>query len=394
MRSVVKKIRLMGALVIAGFMLLSTGCGGDDNNFYLPSNGVGIVAFSNGWVGFINTLTKTVSTPFLAGELGAAGNGVLDVVITPDRKTALVSTFGTSTISFVSMSSKTLLGTVTLSFSAEDIALTPDGKYALVTDGGFTNKIAVIDVENRTLVEEYTSPDLNPDPTIEEYNNFQAVTVAADGETVLTVDYFVGQLHVFTLSDTGNLTFVETLDVSNGGTLYPVNVSISPDGQTALVSSVGADETAHRFPVLQITAPGVVQLNGYVDVGLSLQACQSIVFHSSGTYAYAYCTQLDPANMIVRLAVTAPGEVSASADFAEVGFSETSQLFGVDTIALDRANKYLYISNMGTSLSVNQMQVFNVITGTVEKTITFDDVEMPPGSATFEGAYPAGVFIR
>lgn len=402
MKIVAKKIRLMGALLMACVMLLSTGCGSDDNVTYLPSSGVGIVAFNNGWIGFINTLTKTVSTPFLAGELGDAGNGVLDVVITPDRTTALVSTFGTNTVSFVSMTSKSLLGSVTLSFAAEDISLTPDGKYALVTDGGFSPMIAVIDVENRTLVEEYTSPDINPDPTIEEYNHFQAVAVAADGETVLTVDYFVGQLHVFTINDTGNLTFVESIDISSGGTLYPVNVSISPDGQTAIVSSVSFDETSMRFPVLQITAPGVVQLNGQVDVGLSLQACQSIVFNSRGTYAYAYCTQVDqdpedevlPYNLIVRLPVTAPGEISAIADYAEVGFTATGQLYGVDTIALDRMNRYLYISNMTTFGAYNQMQVFDVSTGSVVKTITFDDVEMPPGSETYLGAYPAGVFIR
>ncbi|MDD2321848.1 MAG: hypothetical protein PHO83_17525, partial [Geobacteraceae bacterium] len=307
--------RLIGALLLSSFMLFSSGCGSDDNYAVLPSGGVGLVAFSNGWVGFINTLTKTVSTPFLVGELGAAGSELLDVVITPDRKTALVSSFDDATVSFIDMRGRSLLGSVTLSFFAEDIALTPDGKFALVTDGGVSPRIAVLDIENRTLVEEYTSPDTNPDPDIEEYDNyFCAVAVAADGATVLTVDYFSGNLNVLTIDDAGHLTFVETIDVSNGSTILPVNVSISPDGTTAIVAAVAADAASMRFPVLEITAPGVVALNGYLTVANQARACQSIVFDSNSSKAYALCTQEDPDdedevlpnNLVVALTVTGP----------------------------------------------------------------------------------------
>lgn len=405
MSSMGRIARLIGALLLSSFMLFSSGCGSDDNYAVLPSGGVGLVAFSNGWVGVINTLTKTVSTPFLVGELGAAGSALLDVVITPDRKTALVSSFGDATVSFIDMRGRSLLGSVTLSFFAEDIALTPDGKFALVTDGGFSPRIAVLDVENRTLVEEYTSPDIDPDPDVVDYDTyFNAVAVAADGETVLTVDYFSGNLSVLTIDDAGHLTFVETIDVSNGTTISPVNVSISPDGTTAIVAAEADDYTAAsmRFPVLEITAPGVVALKGYLTVANQARACQSIVFNSGSTKAYALCTQEDPDdedevvpnNLVVALTVTGPGAVSDSGNSTEVDFIGTSQLFGVDTIALDRTNSYLYISNMTQSGAMAHLQVLNVVTGNVVKTISFDDVEMPPDSGTMEPALPMGVFIR
>ncbi|MDD2321964.1 MAG: hypothetical protein PHO83_18115, partial [Geobacteraceae bacterium] len=59
-----------------------------------------------------------------------------------------------------------------------------------------------------------------------------------------------------------------------------------------------------------------------------------------------------------------------------------------------RTNRYLYISNMTGSGAMAHLQVLNVTTGNVVKTITFDDVEMPPDSGTMEPALPMGVFIR
>jgi hypothetical protein len=407
MSRMLRKARLIGALLLS---LLVLGCGSD--NATLPSSGVGLVVFSNGWVGVMNPATQTVSTPFLVGDLGAAGDGAFDVVITPDRKTALVSSFGSSTVYFIdlsNLSAPSLRGSVTLSFFAEDIALTPDGRYALVTDGGFSPRIAVIDVRNRTLVEEYVDPDTNPDPDIEEYaHHFQAVAVAADGKTVLTVDYFNQEVNTLTIDDAGHLTYVGNIDVSNGGTLWPVNVSISPDGKTAIVAVVAsADAPAvsadnMRFPVLQITAPGVVAFKSFVVTAARINASQSIVFNPSGTKAYVLSNPEDPdpldtvfpTNAIVGLNVAGPGVVTDSGTTTSVDFVGTSQLFGVDTLAIDLTGRYLVVSNMTLSGALSELQVVDVTTGSAVKTISFDDVEMPPASGTFEKALPMGVFIR
>lgn len=407
----VPRFRYFFLAMVAVAGLLLGGCGDDD----AVVDGVGVVALTNGWLGIIDTATQTVSGPFLAGELGSSGGGLFDVVITPDRKTALISNFGDAKVFIVDiseLSAPVVLGSVTLSFFAEDIALTPDGLFALVADGGFSPKIAVIDVKNAVLVEEYTSPDLDPDPVNTSYETFfNAIDVAADGKTVLAADYFTGKVHTLTLNDAGHLTFVGSVDVTNGGTLRPVNVTIAPNGNTALVAVVASDPDTTdtllpadymRFPVLEITAPGVVVLKSFVATTVRINACQSIVFNSVSNKAYALCVQEDPDttdavfpnNAIVELNVAVFGGVSDSGYTTEVDFIGTSQLFGVDTLAFDHYNNYLYVSNMTLSGAKSHLQVVDVKQRTVVKTIDFADVEMPPGGGVTELALPTGAYIR
>lgn len=401
---------VMVAVVVASLQL--GGCGDDGAT---ATNSVGVVAFSGGWMSIIDTATQTVSEPFLAVELDSSSGGLFDVVITPDRKTALISNFGDDKVLLVDiskLSAPVVLGSVTMSFFAEDIALTPDGRFALVSDGGLSPKIAVIDVRNAALVEEYTSPDINPDPDITSYDTyFNAIAVAADGKTVLTVDYFSGKVNTLTINDVGHLAFVGSIDVTDGGILHPVNVTIAPNGKTALVAVTSSDPDSTdtllaadymRFPVLEITAPGVVVLKNFVPTTARIDACQSIVFNGVNTKAYALCTQEDPDitdsilpnNAIVELDVDSSSAVSDSGYTTEVDFVCTSQLFGVDTLAFDRYNRYLYVSNMTLSGAMSHLQVVDVRKRTVIKTIDFADVEMPPGGGVTIPAIPVGVYIR
>lgn len=399
-------------VAVAGLLL--GGCGNDDAAPTIDV-GVGVVAFSNGWMAIIDTTTQTVSGPFLAGELGSSDGGLFDVVITPDRKTALISNFGDTKVFIVDiskLSAPVVLGSVTLSFFAEDMAITPDGRFALVSDGGFSPRIAVIDVKNAVLVEEYTSPDLDPDPVNTSYDTyFNAIAVAADGKTVLAADYFTGKVHTLTINDAGHLTFVGSIDVTNGDTLRPVNVTIAPNGKTALVAVVASDPDITdtllaadhmRFPVLEITAPGVVALKSFIATTARINACQSIVFNNGSNKAYALCNQEDqdtsdlvsPNNAVVELNVDSAGTVSDSGYTTEVDFIGTSQLFGVDTLALDINNRYLYVSNMTLSNAKNYLQVVDVQNRTVVNSIDFADVEIPPGGGITMPSLPTGVYIR
>ncbi|MHC1696609.1 MAG: hypothetical protein AB9919_00795 [Geobacteraceae bacterium] len=101
-----------------------------------------------------------------------------------------------------------------------------------------------------------------------------------------------------------------------------------------------------------------------------------------------------PNNAIVELNVDGTGAVSDSGYTTVVDFIGTSQLFGVDTLAFDRYNNYLYVSNMTLSRAKSHLQVVNVQNRTVVKTIDFADVEMPPGGGVTLPALPTGVYVR
>jgi len=382
-------LKVLNTFLLLCMVFILSGCqgGSSHSNPYF-----GVIVFSSGWIGILDGKTQTVTTPLLADELQNTTGDTLDVAISPDGKTTLVSRFHDNTVFFIDTSNPAnpvLSGSVTLSFHAEDIAMTPDGRYALVTDGAFTSSIGVIDVDARTLVEEFD--DSTHDHT--------AIAVAEDGVTVLSASYYDGLIHVFILDENGHLTYVNSIDVTNDNTLLPINLTISPDGKTVIVASVISTglPADMAFPVLTITGPGEVTLTDMVTPTSStdLVGSQSIVFNREGTKAYLICAQeyiADPApnNVIMVLNITEPGVVSDAGEPMMVDFYETSQLFGVDTLAMDYSKGYLYVSNMVIGNSENYIQVLEVETGTVVDTITFDPVPIGDPQQDTD-AFPVGI---
>lgn len=367
----------------------------------LPVPNFGVVVLSGGWIGILDGATQALTTPLLVGELGTTGSQILDVAISPDGKTTLVSNFSEKTVFFIDTSDPTapvISGNVTLSFSAEDIAITPDGRYALVTNGGFSSKIGVLDLENIRLVEEGEFGD----PLL----LHAAVAVAPDGETVLTIDYSGGLLHAFTLDANGHLDYVNSTDVSNGDTLKPINIAISPDGKTVVLASRTSNDAVAdmAFTLLTITGPGQVAISDLVRPSINITSAQSAVFNQYGSKVYLSCVQkyvapvpepdppVMPNNVIVVLNVIEPGKAIDAGTPFEVDFNATSQLFGVDTLAIDNRKNLLYVSNMNISQQKTHVQVVDLATQSVIKTYPFDPVTIgePPVDTD---SIPAGVAI-
>lgn len=406
---------LMSLVLLSGVLTFS-GCGNDKNS--VPTPNFGVVTLNDGWIGILDGTTQTLTTPLLTGELtplltyewGTSNSYIFDVAISPDGKTTLVSNFEAKKVFFIDTSEPTepvVIGNVEISFFAEDIAITPNGRYALVTNGGFSPKIAVLDMEHIRLVAEQEFED--PSQEVEEGSDppllhHAAVAVAADGETVLTVDYSGGSLHAFTLDGDGHLTYVATIDVSNGDTLRPVNLAISPDGKTVVLANTSSDAADMAFTVLNITGPGQVAITELVTAGISIVGAQSVVFNRAGTKAYLNCVQEyiapDPApetpvypnNVILVLNVTGPGRANDAGTPIEVDFAATSQLFGVETLAIDYTDNYLYVSNMTLSGAKNHVQVLDLTTDSVIETVAFDPVAIGDPAVDTD-SIPAGVAI-
>jgi hypothetical protein len=359
-----------------------------------------ITVNATGTLSVIDTRTDIVYGPFLAGALGSKGGGLFDVAITPDGHTALVSNFGDSKVFFVDFSNPlepSVVATITLPMFAEDIDITKDGRFALVTDGGFSPYVATIDVIQRSLV--YTA-NFSTDGVYS-----YAVAIGAYN-TVVTADYFFGRVNALLLDATGQLTvtgeytYTQNLDGSilsqtnvvaaqqsaavrpilPAGTSYPdtakanrsvdaplagyhtprpVNVAIAPDAQTVLVCDVAnysnedgysgtITKTLYSVGVYQITGPGELSLTGVIT-NLS-RATQSIAFSPSGDKAYlsGNAGPVDPSThsypyaQFSVLEILGPGNVRLEANgVVDYPRQQGSQLFGVDTIAIANGKAYL-----------------------------------------------------
>lgn len=298
------------------------------------------------------------------GSMGSLGGGLFDVAVTPDGKTAMVTNFGDSLVCFWDVTNPVApvhLSNVNIGYFAEDMAVTHDGKYVLVTDGGFSDAITVIDISSRQIV--YQNTQL---PSA--YLN--AVAVAPNG-TVLGADYFGGKIHVLTIDDNGWITFVKTIFERPFNDLSvlsrAVNIEISPDGQTALSAIAGYD----FMEVFRISGKGEVTHTGFI-MGLCKNT-QSIVFDDDGQYAYGlhnYVNQVNSSNefRISKIRIDGPGQatlMNPRAYWAHAGGS--SQLFGVDCMAY--VNGKIYIGNPTISSGNNFVQCVDLSTGDVSKVI-------------------------
>ena len=338
-------------------------------------NNFGIVALSNtGSICILDGNALKMSEPLLKHEFGSYGGGLFDVAIAPDGKTAMVSNFGDSMVYFIDTSNPSMphvKGSAEIGFFAEDMAVTPNGKYLLVTNGGFSSQIAVVDMKRQNVIRGEAPKD-------ELYHN--AVSVSPDGRTVLTADYFVGRINVFTLSSYGKLTFRKTIDLLEVGDVEgprPVNLEISPDGKTVIVASATPPLV---FPILTIQGPGDVVLSDIVKQHAGLRGAQSVAFNREGTKAYLHCTRPIPdhgeydGNAIAELQKNFMGKWEIS-KIIPVEVYGTSQLFGVDTLAINDTNGYLYVSNPTLSGGTPYVTVVDVNQGKVIKTLKTENAE-------------------
>jgi DNA-binding beta-propeller fold protein YncE len=392
----------------------------------------------------LGTIPPTVHGPFLEGQLVAAdpvtgeplyGGNLFDVAYIPGTNDALVSNFGDGTVHRINFSNPTkpvLVGSVKLeinppstnpdyeSMFAEDIAVTRDGKLALVSDGGFSPTLVFIDLEKMTvrsffkLYEGVPFDPANPPDPLPWLYSAQAVAITPDDRTVIMADYFSGiavygkinaardgleSVHGIHLCP--NWDPVKEVCGAKDYMSRPVNVAISPDGKTALLADAGWG----MVDVLKITAPGQVepgtpfQLWGFPDTLAEYQAylddpadpgalghCQSIVFAPDGQRAYLlqngnYASKDDKdfgnmlQNQISWVRINGPGQASVGGVWVAMLHSRSSsQLFGVDTLAISKDGTNLYTANptiSGASKIVSRVNLQDFSTSAVYVNGTF-----------------------
>jgi hypothetical protein len=344
--------------------------------------------------------------PFLEGQIITdTSDSIFDIVMLPDKKHALASTFGTKQVHRIDLKnpkSPVKKGTVTLdngvvSMFAEDIAVTPDGKLALVSDGGFSPTIAFIDAKNFTLTSMVTVTSTTElTPTV---LSAQAVAIAPDNKTVLLADYFAGKVHYGTINAARNgfdtmkslwLCDTEVITTTCTGNLArPVNIAISPDGKTALVaiSSAGSADGSVDFNdlvvVLEIKGTGNVVpgvpffLHGlpgtiYSDTytGPKGSGNQSIAFRDKKqAYVVSQRTEVGGSltNQLSSIRILGPGWAAVEdPGMADLFWDGSSQFFGVDVLAISKEKVVVGHPTLSGTLddNLNCVAYVNLKTGT------------------------------
>ena len=173
----------------------------------------------------IDPETGQVHGPFLEGQLGNT-NGNFDGAITPDGKTALITNISDKTVYFIDISdplNPSVMVSVTIPMNAEDIDISSDGKFAMVT-GYVSDNISTIDILSHTVV--YSN-----DVTL---NGATSVAIAPDN-TVIIGNYYGRKIFSSLLLPTGEITHTNSYTCydSTGARFYPINAGHRtgwPDG--------------------------------------------------------------------------------------------------------------------------------------------------------------------
>jgi hypothetical protein len=275
--------------------------------------------------------------PFLEGELGTSGP-LLDVAVTPDGHYALVSNSGSNTVYRIDLSdpaNPALDDFLPIGFKAQDIDIASSGEFALVVDGPGGNQIAIIDLDPFALITTYelTTEDASA----------EAVAIAPDNQTVILCDEFYNRI-IYGELDPANLDDGLTSENELPTGVGPTNVSISPDGKTVLV----ANGTGGSVSVFQITNPSSIQDRGIVS-GLP-GGEQSIAFSPDGERAYVVSSGMfatDP-DLLSWLRVNEPGVVELGrAEVVELP-SNMGGFLGVDVLAITPDGSHALVGNPGS----------------------------------------------
>lgn len=323
----------------------------------------GSLAFADPWGIVVNVNSMSINTidlgqspprvygPFLTGSLGTLGQEVLDVAVTPDNNYALIGNFAGHKIYRIDISDPTnpvLAGAVdTGSFLPEDIAISPNGQFAVISDGGATKQLAFINLSS------FSSSSLYTLTSASLYAN--AVAVAKDNSTIIMADYYNNRI----IFGRANATFsglISENSLSAEGN--PINISISPDGSTVLVAG-----SSYIVSVFQITGPGTVVVGSTPKITGFHEGPQSLAFSPDGKKAYVVGASLTGSQATLSwLQVNGPGNVTMGGErAATLTCYSLGSYYGVDALAVAPSGSYAIVGNpTNSSDSRNRVSLINL----------------------------------
>lgn len=181
--------------------------------------------------------TKTL----LPGSPVAVGSDPTEVAVTPDGKHAYVTNHGSGNVNVIDTSTDAVVATVKVGSGPYGIAIAPDGKHAYVADNGSAN-VDVIDTATNTVT-----------AAIPAGTGPYGLAVTPDGKTAYVSNQTAGTV---TPINTATNTAGTAIRVGTS----PRQIAITPDGSTAYVANMGSAsvtpiDTATNTPGTAIKVP-------------------------------------------------------------------------------------------------------------------------------------------
>ncbi len=244
------------------------------------------------------------------------GDSPIAIAITPDGQTVVTANYGSSNASIIDLATGSVLAWVDTNAEPDDVAITPDGNYALLSSPE-DESLVILDLATRSIAA--TLGGLTTDP--------RHILISGDGSTA----------YVSTTGDPDGLDRVYFVDLSGAGstvggslvigdigneTTGYAEMALSPDGSLLAVpasrdSQVVLIDTATRTEISRLPTGGFPK---------------RLVFSSDD--ARLYTADRDSGTITV-IGINGVGSVVEGT---------IPGLSGIDSIILDHADRYLYVT--------------------------------------------------
>lgn len=325
--------------------------------------GVGVLVNQDtSCIQLIDPHTMSISEPYFKGLLGSYGQ-LLDVVITADGKIAILSNFMDQRIYFVDISGgfgvePVLLGSQYVHMMPEDIAITPDDRYVMITNGGTGRTVSVLEIRSmrfvliRKLSGAPAPSDTDPN-ALDNDRRGSSIAIHPDGQTVLVADYAGSHVHVLLWdSEIEDLRWQTTHHFTP---FHPLNLIISPDGNSIVLPINGHS----RVITFAYVSPGILAYKG--NTPLPAGNSQSAVFSQDSSKLYYQTSRTGYGTQILIMDVTGPGMLSYSGTSIPVTPGRGPfAWYGIETLAMDTSGTYLFMTNPSEILGVKLVSAIDL----------------------------------
>jgi YVTN family beta-propeller protein len=290
----------------------------------------------------------TTATNKLVGGPLEAGKGPTSVAITPDGKYAYVTDVFGKSVTVIETGLRRKVTTIeevgSLPFG---IAITPDGKYAYVTDSG-SDEVAVISTATKKLVK---AIPVGSEPT--------GIAISPTGKFAYVANFIDDDVEVInteTMSVTG-----QPIEVGDG----PMGIEFTPAGTAYVVDTSGKKVSAIDATSKEVTEIPLAEESGEPR-GISISP--------DGTKAYVLGLKTGPISVINTGTNRVTGEIKIEGEPEEVAFAANG--------------KTVYV----TENDPQQVQTINVESGKVAGSPIALPGEFPTGIALTPDQSPIAAF--